>query len=254
MQTSPNLPAPHLRAANPPARAGRLVVDAPTRMFHWLFALSFVGAYATAEGERWRALHVTLGYTLAGLLAFRLIYGLVGPRHARLGLLWRRLASTPDWLRSIGRARSLRGVNWRQGANLLMAIAVAALMAWVVPLTLSGYAAYSDWGDLLGGEWVEDAHEFFGEAFLAIVIGHLALIAGLSVLRRKNQAQAMLTGRVEGVGPDLVQRNRSWLAAAILLAAIAFSAWEWRNSPEGLVPSSHASDRMLHRDRSHDGD
>ncbi|MDP3835815.1 MAG: cytochrome b/b6 domain-containing protein, partial [Hydrogenophaga sp.] len=49
----------------------RLVIDAPTRMFHWLFALSFVGAYRTADGERWRLLHVTLGYTLAGLLAFR---------------------------------------------------------------------------------------------------------------------------------------------------------------------------------------
>ncbi|MDP2988857.1 cytochrome b/b6 domain-containing protein, partial [Hydrogenophaga sp.] len=60
----------------------RLVIDAPTRMFHWLFALSFVGAYITADGERWRLLHVTLGYTLAGLLAFRVLYGLFGPRQA----------------------------------------------------------------------------------------------------------------------------------------------------------------------------
>jgi len=56
---------------------GRLVTDAPTRMYHWLLALSFVGAYLTADGERWRALHVTLGYTMAGLLAFRVLYGLL---------------------------------------------------------------------------------------------------------------------------------------------------------------------------------
>ena len=58
----------------------RRVTDAPTRMFHWLFALSFAGAYATADGEHWRLLHVTLGYTMAGLLAFRVLYGLLGPR------------------------------------------------------------------------------------------------------------------------------------------------------------------------------
>src|SRR3990167_1995804 len=71
--------------AAPAKPARRRVVDAPTRVFHWLFALSFVGAYLTADGERWRLLHVTLGYTLAGLLAFRVLYGLFGPRPAGPG-------------------------------------------------------------------------------------------------------------------------------------------------------------------------
>ena len=97
-------------------------------MFHWLFALCFIGAYATADGERWRLLHVTLGYTLAGLLAFRVAYGLVGPRQVRLSQLWRKLAGLPDWLRAFQPSGSNR-VNWRQGQNLLMALAVAALMA-----------------------------------------------------------------------------------------------------------------------------
>ena len=79
-------------ASTPAPAHSRRVVDAPTRMFHWLFALSFAGAWLTGDGERWRALHVVLGYTMAGLLAFRIVYGLVGPRHARLGLTWRRLA------------------------------------------------------------------------------------------------------------------------------------------------------------------
>ena len=69
-------------AAIPSVVPSRLVTDAPTRMFHWLFALSFVGAYLTADGERWRLLHVTLGYTMAGLLGFRVLYGLLG--HALL--------------------------------------------------------------------------------------------------------------------------------------------------------------------------
>lgn len=223
-----------------PAKAaapGRLVSDAPTRMFHWLFALSFLGAYITADGERWRLLHVSLGYTMVGLLAFRVLYGIFGPRQASLGVMWRKLSSAPAWLRSLTQTRALGDINWRQGQNLLMALAVVALLAMVIPLTLSGYGTYHDWGDFLGGDWLEDVHEFFGEAFLFVVLAHLGLILGLSVLRRKNQALPMLTGRIEGRGPNLVQKNRVWLAALLLLAVLSYGAWEWQQSPNGLIPT-----------------
>ena len=60
-----------------------LVWDAPTRLFHWLLALSFLGAYLTAESEQWRLVHITLGYTMAALVGFRLVWGMVGTRYAR---------------------------------------------------------------------------------------------------------------------------------------------------------------------------
>jgi cytochrome b len=240
LQTSPTMGtvahAPHASAAH-----GRLVTDAPTRMFHWLFALSFLGAYLTAEGDRWRLLHVTLGYTLAGLLVFRVLYGLLGPRQAGLGLMWRKLSGAPAWLRTtwgVLRGRSGPGIHWRQAQNLLMALAVVAMMAVVVPVTLSGYATYNDWGDVLGGDWLGEVHEVLGNAFLFIVLAHLALILGLSVWRRKNQALPMLTGRVEGSGPHLVKHNRSWLAVVLLFAVLAYGGWEWQQSPDGLIPTS----------------
>ena len=151
MQTTPSVEP--VRATAQPATAktpSRRVTDAPTRMFHWLFALSFVGAYLTAESEHWRLLHVTLGYSFAGLLVFRLLYGVFGPRQAGLGLLWRKLGAAPAWLRSL---RSGRNVNWRQGQNLAMALAVVLMLALVIPLTLSGYATYQEWGGAFGGDW-----------------------------------------------------------------------------------------------------
>lgn len=219
------------RAPSPAATAtpGRLVIDAPTRVFHWLFALSFAGAYLTADGERWRALHVTLGYALAGLLAFRVLYGIFGPRHAGLGMLLRKLGGAPAWLRSLGqglRQRSAQGTQWRQGQNLLMALAVVSMLVLTVPLTLSGYGTYNDWGAFLDGDWLEDVHEFFGNAFLAVVLGHIAFIVALSVLRRRNQALPMLTGRIAGAGPDLVKRNRVWLAVLLEAGVLGFIAWQ----------------------------
>lgn len=224
--------------------ASRLVIDAPTRMFHWLFALSFVGAYATAESEHWRLLHVTLGYAFAGLLVFRVLYGILGPRQAGLGVLWRRLAGVPAWLRSLLAARSFSAVNWRQGQNLSMALAIVSMLVLVVPLVLTGHGTYNDWGDALGGDRLEEAHELFGDAFLMLVLAHVALIAMLSLLRRQNHALPMITGRARGNGPNLVRHNRAWLAGLLLLAVVTLGAWQWRDSPRGLIPIGNGASSL----------
>lgn len=229
---------PGARAAQAGAAPVRRITDAPTRMFHWLFALSFVGAYLTADGEHWRMLHVTLGYTMAGLLVFRVLYGLFGPRQAGLGLLWRKLTGVPAWLRSLRGAAPLSAINWRQGQNLLMALAVVALMVLVLPLTLSGYATFNEWAMFPGEDALAELHEFFGETLLMVVLAHLALIAALSLLRRRNMASPMLTGRLQGPGPNPVPHNRGWLAALMLVAVLAYGAWEWQQSPRGLVPTT----------------
>lgn len=252
--------APAASTVTPSSRTRR-IVDAPIRTFHALFALCFLGAYLTSEGESLRLLHVTLGYTLAGLLAFRVVYGLVGPRHARLALLWRKLAGAPQWLPSLrqvvaepSQAGASFGanptvVNWRQGQNLLLAVTVLALLVGVVPLTLSGYGTYNDWGD-----WLEDVHELAGKAFLAVVLGHISLVAVISVLRRKNVAMQMVHGRAEGPGPDPVKHNQAWLAALLLIVVLAYWSWEWQQSPQVLISVQAVIDRVADRESHEDDD
>ena len=63
-----------------------LVWDLPLRLFHWLFALSLTASYVTAKlGFDWMQYHFYLGYFAIGLLVFRVIWGFIGPRHARFG-------------------------------------------------------------------------------------------------------------------------------------------------------------------------
>lgn len=242
MNASTTTPLP---ARDRAAQATRRVVDAPTRMFHWLFALCFAGAYLTGDGERLRLVHVVLGYSMAGLLVFRLLYGLFGPPQARLSALWTRFSIAPFWLRSVKAAwqrdgRRPQQVNWRQGQNILMAAAILALLVTVLPLTLSGYATYNDWG----GEWLEELHETVGDLFLLLVVSHLALIAGLGLLRGRNLAAPMLTGRQPGSGPDLAKRDHRWLAGLLLVALLSYWGWEWQHAPgaAAAVPSSTADD------------
>ena len=202
--------------------AGRRVVDAPTRAFHWLFAASFLGAFVTGDSETWRPVHVALGYLMAGLLGFRLLYGLAGPRPARLAPMWRKLAGLPGWLRSVRHGRWFSDVDWRHGENLLIALMIAAMLVAVVPLVLSGFVVYQEWG----GDWLEEVHEFFGNAFLMLAGAHVAALVGSSVLRRRNRMVPMITGRASGSGPDLGRSNRTWLAVLLWIASIGFVAWQ----------------------------
>ena len=161
--SAPSVPS----SATTPRPATRRVVDAATRTLHWLMALSFTGAYITADGERWRLVHVTLGYTLAGLLVARVLWGLFGPGRCACPCCGAS-CRLPAWLQSLVAVRSPSAMQaaWRPGANLLMALAVGLILVSIVPLTLSGYAVWDEWG----GEWLEEVHEFFGNAMLMMVV------------------------------------------------------------------------------------
>ena len=134
--SEPSAPSGPALTPTPPATPvapqgpGRLVTDAPMRMFHWLFALSFVGAYISADSEDGQWVHLVLGYTLAGLLAFRIVYGLVGPRPTRWITMWRKVSGAKAWLKTLQMAWRPRGdwqaVAWRQAPILGMAISLLA--------------------------------------------------------------------------------------------------------------------------------
>jgi cytochrome b len=169
-------------------RAGTVKVwDILVRAFHWSFAACFAGAWLTAESERWRDVHVTLGYAMLGLVAFRILWGLVGPRHARFSSFVRGPAAVARYLRSLLAGRPEHHV----GHNPAGAVAIVALLALAALAGLSGWAVFND----VGGKWLEESHEFLAGAMLAVVGVHLAGVAVASWLHRENLALAMLTGR-----------------------------------------------------------
>lgn len=242
--STPSSPMPGQPAAGPArsAPSARLMIDAPVRAFHWLFALSFAGAWITAESERWRGVHVTLGYAFGALLLLRLVYGLVGPRQARLSLLWHRASGLRDWVRQALAGR----VDLSRAATLGMGAAMLLLMAVAAPLVLSGHAGYVD--GLGMADALEEVHEFFANSAMALVLAHLALIVLLSVLRRRNLATPMLTGRMPGPGPDLVKANRRGLALLVLAGYVAFVGWQIAQDDPGGTPANQGERHRKHHD------
>jgi cytochrome b len=114
-----------------------LVWDLPVRVFHWLLAASFIGAFVTADADGFRALHVAFGYTLVGLLAFRICWAFVGTRHARLAAFAFGPRAALRYLQSLlaGKALHYAGHN-PAGSWIIYALVVSGLLVGA-----SGYAA-----------------------------------------------------------------------------------------------------------------
>jgi len=191
-----------------------LVCDLPTRVFHWLLAASFIGAFATGDSERWRALHVLLGYTAGGLIAFRLLWGVLGTRYARFTGFTFAPAAAFDYLRSLFTRQPRHYV----GHNPAGSWAVLAMLAAIALTTLTGWAAFSE----IGPEWLEDVHETFANATLALIAVHVIAVIASSWLHRENLVSAMVTGFKRASGAMPAAGKRSLVAAALVAVVVAF--------------------------------
>ena len=171
-----------------------LVWDLPLRTFNWLLALSFTGAFLTAESERVRDVHVALGYTFLGLLAFRLVWGVAGSRYARFSSFAFGPRAVLAYVKSLLTPRPVHYVGHNPAGSWTIYVMIGlGLIAGA-----SGWAVY----DAAGGRWLEGLHEGAANAMLALVFVHLAGVAVSSILHRENLVAAMLTGYKPGRPSD----------------------------------------------------
>ena len=210
-----------------PFEAQIRVWDAPVRTFHWLLALCFVGAYISSESESWRLLHVTLGYTMGGLIAFRLVWGVLGTRYARFGSFVRSPSAVRGYVKGMVAGRRVHYI----GHNPAGAVAIVLMLLVGAAIVASGYAVYNE----LGGDWLEEVHEFVGNAMLVLVGVHLAGVAVASYLHRENLPRAMVTGVKQGQPSQGIARAWWSVALVLLLAVAAFWYQEWRDAPQVRV-------------------
>lgn len=194
------------------------VWDLPTRIFHWSFAACFAGAWLTADSERLRDLHVMLGYTFAGLLAFRLLWGIIGTRYARFASFTFAPRALMSYLRSLAALRP----EHHPGHNPAGAVAIFAMLGLGLLIAVSGYATWRE----IGGDWLEDLHEGAASAMLAVVGIHLAGVFVSSLLHGENLAAAMFSGMKRGRAGEGIRRPQRIVGMLLLALVIGFwVAW-----------------------------
>ncbi|HZX28126.1 MAG TPA: cytochrome b/b6 domain-containing protein [Telluria sp.] len=218
-----------------------LVWDAPVRVFHWLAVLCFFGAYFTAEEDGLRLVHITLGYTLAGLVVFRLVWGVIGSRYARFSEFVHGAGAVRDYVSAMARRQPVHYT----GHNPAGALAILALLGLALVLTATGVALYLD----IGGDVIEETHEVLGNVMLGLVIAHILAVIISSRLHHENLVAAMLNGHKEGEARDGIGDAHSLVAIVLLVAVVLFWSWQWKAAPlDGVTGRAPSVEKHEHQE------
>jgi cytochrome b len=182
------------------------VWDPLVRVFHWSLVLFFFTAYFTEDD--FETIHVWAGYTVAALVGFRVIWGLIGTPHARFtdfvrspAQVWRYVIAIPA-----GKARRYIGHNPAGGAMVI------TLLLSLAGTTLFGMALYGadEQAGPLAGTWIasfdehtlKEIHEFFANFTLLLVGLHVAGVLFSSLHHRENLVRSMINGRKQARPDD----------------------------------------------------
>jgi cytochrome b len=161
------------------------VWDPLVRVFHWGLVAAFVTAYVSAE--EWDGLHEWAGWVVLGLIASRLVWGVVGTRHARFGDFVPSPARLLAYLWNLLRGASKRYVGHSPAGGAMIVVLLIAVTATAT----TGALMTTDWDS----RWIKEVHEVMANLTLVLIGAHLLGVLVMSLVHRENLVRAMLTGR-----------------------------------------------------------
>jgi cytochrome b len=201
--------------------ASTLVWDPLVRFGHWALVAAFTVAYMSAEEEAGGPdpLHVWGGYIVGALVVLRVVWGFIGPRHARFSDFVRSPLVAQGYFIDLvyGRARRYIGHSPAGGAMVI------ALLVCLAATVTTGLIAYGEEGKgplaavlvtdananrneaehrafaKTGGEQSEstigELHGVLANITVALVVAHIFGVVVASVVHKENLVLAMITGR-----------------------------------------------------------
>ena len=207
-----------------------LIWDIPTRLFHWTLAVSFAVAWLTSESDEWLGVHVFFGYLMLGMVAFRVLWGLVGTHYARFSSFWFGPNDALTYLRQVMKGHAQRHI----GHNPTGSAAIYLLLLLTVVVGLTGFftlgteeqqGAAAGWLSVAQGRTFKKLHEAFAIGMLLLVIGHIAGVVIESVLHKENLARSMVTGTKLAPNGAVSVKPRILIAVLMLILVASFGVW-----------------------------
>lgn len=209
------------------------VWDLPTRLFHWTLVLLIVLLYASGEYDlldmRW---HFWAGYATLALIAFRVLWGLIGSQTSRFAEFLRGPTAVFAYIRSL-RSGARAGV----GHNPLGGWSVLALLLCVLLQAVSGLFASDDIdneGPLVAHvsnytvKWMTRVHNWNQTLLLTLIGVHIGAVLVYLLVKHDNLVGPMFSGLRRVAEPQGLRFASGWLAFllfALCAAAVAVLIW-----------------------------
>ena len=203
------------------------VWDVPTRLTHWLVVLLVAFSWWTAETSRMEW-HRFSGYTLLGLVIFRIYWGFAGGSTARFSEFVRGPSAIAGYLKG----------GWAEapGHNPLGALNVVALLGLLAAQVTLGLFAVdvdgiesgplSTYVSFEAGRAAAEWHEAVFNVLMGFVVLHVVAVIYYVFFRKQSLVAAMVHGKRAYPEPQpQSMRSASW--PRFLIGVVSAAAFTW---------------------------
>ena len=218
----------------------RLVWDLPLRLFHWLFALSIVAAYVTAKlGFDWMQWHFYLGYWTIGLLVFRILWGIFGPRHARFSSFIHNPSAIWLYLKGMFNPNSARSIGHNPvgGLMVLLMLLLVAVQAGTGLFTTDAVVWAGPYNPSVSestASFLSSVHNWNFNFIIGAVVLHIGAILFYAFYKKQNLVVPMLHGHLPAVmvpEHEAIKSSQLFKALVVSLVAAGFVYWLLAHAP-----------------------
>jgi cytochrome b len=198
----------------------------PTRLFHWLLAISFAAAYILGESDELKNLHFAFGVFVGVLIFFRLLYGLFGPKYSHFRDFPIGLKKQTEFIKTF-----FSNTKHYAGHNPLASLVMLGIFIVGFACSISGFLIYATENNTLninlGDDFLEGAHEITANLFLALVFIHLIGIIADVIFHGKNGTMRSIFSGYKNIESENVKLNISQKFFSILWFIIPFIFFYW---------------------------
>jgi cytochrome b len=211
------------------AKDKRLVWDLPLRAFHWLLAFSILASYLTAENGEFNAMqwHMYLGYWTAWLIIFRVIWGFIGPKHARFVSFFPMPGKLINYVKGFfsGYTEHTVGHNPAGACMVFVMLILVAVQVATGMMATDDIYTYGPYNGAVSGSTGREMTILHGANFNWLLIAialHIAAIFFYRIVKKQNLVGPMVTGKkpAANVPVDMAIEN-SQLVKAIIVAVVS---------------------------------
>ena len=177
------------------------VWDPLVRIFHWSLVGFFFIAYIT--DDNFLTIHSWAGYFILGLLTVRIIWGLIGTKHARFSDFVFKPSHIAQFLKDTLSLKAKRYIGHNPaGGAMVILLMLSLFMTSFSGLIIFGIEeSQGPLASWLSGtshsveDFFEEIHEFFANFTLFLVLVHVAGVLIESLIHKENLVSSMINGK-----------------------------------------------------------
>jgi len=230
----------------------------PSRIFHWLLAISFPITFILGEQDEFRNLHFAFGAFVGVLIFFRILYGFFGPKYSHFSDFPIGIKNQIEFTKTF-----FKNTKHYAGHNPLASLVMLNIFLVGILCAVSGYLLYDSESiaPVFGfdEEFLEEFHEIVAKIFMLSVVLHILGIIADSIFHSKTETlKSIFTGykNIEAENTEVGKLHKIfsviWFIVPFIFFFLAYNLKIEKSEHEQEKTEKHEEHEEHENDLDHD--